>query len=240
MNARSIRRATERKATKQARRAELQQPPTSSEARIQANRANSLLSTGPSSAEGKAKVSLNAVKTGLTGRTVVLPADDTAQYELHSRRFAQDLQPIGDRESELVQNLADTQWRLNRIPSLEIAIYALARIEFAEKFQDYEPEAAASLIEAHAFIAYHRQLNNLSIQEARLRRQFEKDRAELLKLQKERALPEEQRTETIARPHSTPCPSVIDHGFEFSYDDLDALEQHFGLDSEPRDLPKAA
>jgi hypothetical protein len=36
---------------------------------------NAQLSTGPRSAEGKA-VSMNAVKTGLTGRTVLLPSDD--------------------------------------------------------------------------------------------------------------------------------------------------------------------
>ena len=48
----------------------------STEAQVHANRANAQLSTGPSSASGKAKSSLNAVKTGLTGRTVLLPGDD--------------------------------------------------------------------------------------------------------------------------------------------------------------------
>src|SRR5947209_1088511 len=91
----------------------------SSERRLAANRANAQLSTGPQTPEGKAKSSLNAVKTGLTGRTVLLPAEDTAAYEAHIARFQQEFQPVGEREIRLVQNLADTQWRLDRIPNLE-------------------------------------------------------------------------------------------------------------------------
>ncbi len=60
-----------------------------SDARLAANRANAQLSTGPNTAEGKAKSSLNAVKTGLTGRTVVLPTDDAQAYSQHvARHFA--------------------------------------------------------------------------------------------------------------------------------------------------------
>jgi len=42
-----------------------------SEARLAANQANAQLSTGPTSVTGKAASSLNALKTGLTGRTVL-------------------------------------------------------------------------------------------------------------------------------------------------------------------------
>ncbi|MGA8598820.1 MAG: hypothetical protein WB676_29225 [Bryobacteraceae bacterium] len=52
----------------------------STAAQIAANQANAQLSTGPTSETGKAKSSLNAVKTGLTGRTVLLPGDDAAIY----------------------------------------------------------------------------------------------------------------------------------------------------------------
>jgi hypothetical protein len=55
-------------------------PETISDARLNANRANSQFSTGPKTEEGKAKSSLNAVKTGLTGRTVFLPTDDIHAY----------------------------------------------------------------------------------------------------------------------------------------------------------------
>src|SRR5690349_1836883 len=54
-----------------------------SEARLAANRANAQLSTAPKTEHGKATASLNAVKTALTGRTVLLPSDDAFEYERH-------------------------------------------------------------------------------------------------------------------------------------------------------------
>lgn len=59
----------------------------STPAQIAANRANSKLSTGPKSEETKQKSSLNAVKTGLTGRTVLLPSDGAIAYQAHIDRL---------------------------------------------------------------------------------------------------------------------------------------------------------
>jgi hypothetical protein len=60
---------------------------TTSERRLAANRANAQRSTGPRTKTGKAKSALNAVKTGLTGRTVLLPTADVAAYQAHVKRF---------------------------------------------------------------------------------------------------------------------------------------------------------
>jgi hypothetical protein len=92
----------------------------SSERRLAANRANAQLRIGPNTPKGKAKSSLNAVKTGLTGRTMLLAdEEEAAAYRAHLARFEQEFQPVGEQERTLVQNLADTQWRLDRIPNLE-------------------------------------------------------------------------------------------------------------------------
>jgi hypothetical protein len=157
------------------------------EAQRNANRANAQLSTGPRTEQGKAKSSLNAVKTGLTGRTVLLPTEDTEAYQQHIARFLEQYKPEGDHEKELTQSLADTQWRLNRIPVLEMGIYALGHREFASEFENEDPALRKSLIETKTFLAYQRQLNNLSIQESRLRHQYDKDLAALTKLQQARA-----------------------------------------------------
>src|SRR3954471_15071403 len=109
-----------------------------SERRLAANRANAQLSTGPTTSEGKAKSSLNAVKTGLTGRTVLLSSEDAALYQAHVERFQQELQPVGEREAQLVQSLADTQWRLDRIPGLEFGLFALGRKRYADLFEEEE------------------------------------------------------------------------------------------------------
>ena len=46
-----------------------------SEAQLAANRANATHSTGPRTEEGQKRSSLNAMKHGLTGRTVLLPRE---------------------------------------------------------------------------------------------------------------------------------------------------------------------
>jgi len=117
----------------------------------QISRDNALHSTGPVTHNGKAISSLNAVKTGLTGRTVLLHSDDADVYRQHLAAYAKEYQSVGLREQELVQSLADTQWRLQRIPGLEMAIYAQGRAENQE-YCALHATAGASLIELGTFL----------------------------------------------------------------------------------------
>jgi hypothetical protein len=208
----------------------------STSAQIVANQKNAQLSTGPTSEQGKAKSSLNAVKTGLTGRTVLLPGDDAAAYEAHVASFFAHHQPVGDEEQRLVQSIADTQWRLQRIPSLEFGIYAVGRLEFADLFPEEDPEVRKHLIEAKIFLAYQRQLNNLSIQENRLRRQREKDTAALRELQQPRKHQLKAKLTEAARQYIAAVHKgrhdlwePAENGFEFS---MAEVELH-ALDIEP-------
>lgn len=204
----------------------------STPAQIAANRANSQLSTGAKSDEGKQKSSLNAVKTGLTGRTVLLPSDDAVAYQAHIDRLFSRWKPYDDEECALTQTLADTEWRLLRIPSLEAGIYALGRLEFAEKFANQPEDIRASLIEAHTFLTYRKDLNNLSIQEGRLQRTHQRTTADLEELQENRrkriemqlnqaakALEEAKRAE---KPFD-----LAGFGFEFSIDQVEARLLHW-------------
>ncbi len=157
------------------------------EHQLAANLLNAQLSTGPTSPEGKAKIRHNALKTGLTGRTVLLPSDDAAPYQAEADRLLKQFGPETDEEKRLVQSLTDTGWRLDRIPALEAGIYAIGRRELAAQFADEEDDTVRrAMIEAQILLTYRRDLNNLSIQEARLRRQYEKDEAELKRLIAER------------------------------------------------------
>ncbi len=170
----------------------------STAAQITANQLNAQLSSGPTSETGKATSSLNALKTGLTGRTVLLPSDDAALYEAHVNQFAKRFAPEGDDERNLVQALADTEWRLMRIPSLEMGLYAVGRVELAELFPNEEPAIRRQMIEAKILLTYKRDLSNLSIQETRLRRHREKDLAALKELQDQRRKQAQDRLETAA------------------------------------------
>jgi hypothetical protein len=164
----------------------------SSQKQLDANCANAQLSTGPKTPEGKAKSSLNAVKTGLTGRTVLLPGDDAAAYDRLVRRFFAEWKPETDVEHDLVQSIADTEWRLLRIPALEMGIYAVGRLELAGTFAEEDEAVRNALIDAKVFLTYQRQLNNLSIQETRLRRQRDKDVAALKQIHDDRKRREQQ------------------------------------------------
>jgi hypothetical protein len=175
--------------------------------KLAANRANAQLDeaaflsepknqkqTGPTSSEGKLKISHNAVKTGLTGRTVLLPSDDVAAYQAHVERVFNEYGPETDEEKRLAQCVADNLWRLERIPTLEAGIYAIGRRELAAQFADETDEAVRkAMIEAQIFLTYRRDLNNLSIQENRLRRLYEKDEAELNRVINEREQAAEER-----------------------------------------------
>jgi hypothetical protein len=161
---------------------------TATPAQIAANQANAKLSTGPKTAEGKAASSHNAVRTALTGCTVLLPTDDVEAYQKHVARFEAQFHPVTDREKELTQNIADTQWRLNRIFALEQGIYAVGRLEFAKLYENEDESLRSALTDVKTFTTYQRQLNNLSLQQERLRRHFVQDSAELEKLIRDREI----------------------------------------------------
>jgi hypothetical protein len=63
------------------------------------DRANAQKSNGPRTAAGKQRSSLNALRHGLTGHTIVLPTEDLAAYQRHSHSFLAEYQPRGATES---------------------------------------------------------------------------------------------------------------------------------------------
>ena len=87
--------------------------------RAQINRNNSRHSTGPRTEAGKQRSSLNALRHGLTGQIVVMPAEDLESYQHHIQSFVDEYHPQGPTETQLVQSLADAAWRLNRVSVLE-------------------------------------------------------------------------------------------------------------------------
>jgi hypothetical protein len=204
MSARAIRRAAERQAAAAARQAAQSQNPSSptnpesvptstiSEAQLAANRANAQKSHGPSSQAGRAISCLNALKTALTGRTVLLPSDDVADYQHHSHIYEHALKPVGDHERDLVQSIIDTLWRLRRIHSLEQTVFAKGRLEFAEMFADTDPAQRGAFIDLHTFETQYKTLHNLQIQDARLGRRYEKEMAELRTVQQARRQQEQK------------------------------------------------
>ena len=90
--------------------------------RAEINRANSQQSTGPRTEAGKHRSSQNALRHGLTAQSVAIPAEEEAQYQQLCAKFFEEYKPATATEAALVQQLADTSWRLNRVPQLEDAV----------------------------------------------------------------------------------------------------------------------
>jgi hypothetical protein len=198
------------------------------DSQIIANRANAQLSTGPSSPEGKLNSSHNALKTGLTGRTILLPTDDVAAYQNFVAIINQKFQPADDYEAHLVQSIADTEWRLLRIPTLETGYYALGRHELAnECAHESDLSVRAVMLEALIARAFRKDFNSLALQERRLRNQLEKHVAELKQLQDDREAIHFQRRNLVMMKSQriggfTPfADAVEEYGFEFDDEYLD-------------------
>src|SRR3954452_19753842 len=171
-----------------------------SERRLAANRANAQLSTGPRTETGKAVSSLNAVKTGLCGRAVLLAdEEEAAAYRTHVKRVLTWWNPDNVEEHPLVPALADTQWRLESIPGLESALYARARLRGEPLLQHADPAIQRLLLDAQAEVAEAKALRNLRLHERRLRRQYEKDKAEQNELRNERLEQEKRERQAEAK-----------------------------------------
>jgi len=90
-----------------------------SERKIQANRENSLKSTGPKTERGKRLASLNAITHGILAREVVIGAGDgeesQEEFQALTASLWQYYEPFGPIEGMLVEEIAVTWWRKARL-----------------------------------------------------------------------------------------------------------------------------
>ena len=95
----------------------------SSQAKADANRANAQHSTGPTSAEGKASSSRNAVNHGLNATpNALFMADTEAQqnFALHIQKLREDCLPEGSLEEETFRRYAFATFQITRAQALEL------------------------------------------------------------------------------------------------------------------------
>jgi hypothetical protein len=62
-------------------------------AQIAANRANALKSTGPRTAEGRAASRFNAIKHALDAESLVIPGEDSAEFEAFAAGYHDEFRP---------------------------------------------------------------------------------------------------------------------------------------------------
>src|SRR5258708_5717421 len=144
----------------------------SSQQQIEANRLNAQKSTGPSTPEGRAAVSLNGLKYGLYAQTLILPGEDPAEFEALLDRFHAEHQPATPTEEAFVSQIVMATWRRARIQRMEVAYYKNKHKEFIPNDQWYRDLDDTGRLASIASCDAHDKslLDSFSRQEARLER----------------------------------------------------------------------
>jgi hypothetical protein len=143
-----------------------------SEARQTANAANAHLSTGPTTAEGKARSSQNARKHGLTAAQLVIAAEDREEFEEFLLDLQAEIRPEGALQQILFDELAASAWNLHRIRLMEAELTAQAAT-YADILNN--PDLTAKL-------------DRLARHNTRIERSFHRSLRELKALQTDAAL----------------------------------------------------
>ena len=192
-----------------------------SDAQREANIRNAQKSTGPTSTAGLQKISQNALKTGLTGRQVLLPEDDAALYENMVRDYQALFEPVGPEETALLQSIVDTRWRLSRFPGLESAAIDLGKRMLVEVDPDLA-DNPAPVLEMQARSHVEKKLRNLELQENRLVRRREREMKELRELQAARKAEEKEKAAKAESAKPNPVNAPVKNGFVFSTTEIAA------------------
>lgn len=94
---------------------------------LKANKLNSGKSTGPKTPQGKAKASSNSVKHGVFSARMLLDDEDPHAFQLLLEGLQQSLRPAGSLELALVERIAVSLWRQQRLVRAESAAIELGR-----------------------------------------------------------------------------------------------------------------
>jgi hypothetical protein len=120
-----------------------------SDKRLESNRSNAQKSTGPRTAEGKARSRRNAWKHGLAGAGVVMPDEDRERQRERVAAWTDDFKPRRAVEVWLVERAAKASYRLDRCvekETAEVGERQRAAIESWEKAaREWVEQTAAAL-----------------------------------------------------------------------------------------------
>jgi hypothetical protein len=158
-----------------------------SEEKLKANRENAQKSTGPTSALGKQRSSLNACRHGLTGQTVVMPDEDMKAFEAFMKEMVDSLHVADPIERQLAVTWASCQWRINRATAIEENLLTMGNIiGAADNFQLEHAQVHNAMCNVKTFRDDSQQFSRIALYSQRLVNQAEKVLKQLKHLQAER------------------------------------------------------
>ena len=159
-----------------------------------ANRRNAQRSTGPKSAQGKARAGMNALRHGLRAEIPVLPGEDAGELERLRLETLEKLDPDGALETALAERAAMLTWRLARTRRLEHAVHERL-IHGVDGTGEYGARLGDALV---LDTATQRALSLLNRYEAGLQRMLRQTLDEVGRLRRERQAAEEEEARATA------------------------------------------
>src|SRR5271157_5978747 len=94
----------------------------SSDLKIDANRANAQLSTGPRTEDGKARSAQNARKHGLSAQQLLVKPEEREEFEDLLAYYRREINPQGPIQFTLFDELVAAAWNLRRVRLLQSQI----------------------------------------------------------------------------------------------------------------------
>ena len=180
---------------------------------LKANRENAKKSTGPHTNGGKTRTAKNALKHGLLAQDAVLPGEDPAEFNQHLTSFEDTYLPRNRVEKEIVRQIADVVWRMQRLSRIETAVIA-AGIENSRRFnQDTGPmpedREERTNIFGWAMLTRTKLLNNLARYDAHLGRRFYRGVELMIDIRREERKDREAREAREAQPGYNNDPPLV-------------------------------
>jgi hypothetical protein len=115
-------------------------------------------------------------------RTAVLPAEQQTRYQTFIQTILDELSPESAEERHLAQTIAETQWRLDRVLSIEEGLFAVGNYEGGIPYDD-DPAINNIKMMASAFRHNSRAFLDLGLYEQRLQRTLERTRKRYTEVQ---------------------------------------------------------
>jgi hypothetical protein len=170
------------------------------QAQLNANRLNAQKSTGPTSPEGKAASSLNALKSGIDAWSHIIPGEDPAELEALTARFLLHYRPADPNQLSLVDTLISTEWIQRRLRRIEAQLWKY-QVECLDKNLSHADFLDASIQHNSPLgHAYHDALDPFS----RIQRRI--DATNRMYLRTLKALQDLQAAAATAQPVEQPSP----------------------------------
>jgi hypothetical protein len=166
-----------------------------------ADRAHPNRSTGPRSAAGKARSSMNALKTGIYSKSLVIPGEDPAHLTALTEEYFQRFLPAVPEQRDLVDILVRSTWTLRRLAVAEAQLWTYEIESF------FNPDTDTPI--GHAFHNGDRALTRLQRYVSAIQRNYRDALRELSRLQAQDldVPPPNPQPTSVAAPQLSPQPT---------------------------------